>query len=126
VIQRRVFSLLFAALLLAACGPSLPPKPDLPSSVSPGWQLGSFDSTPKPADLPGSPQCWKGNYTGQGTAEVLVCGYAGGAFDAAQRARAEGQAVKFDQGKYFVLIRWNNSPKTTVTALVRAIQKSLH
>ena len=124
------FSLLFAALLLAglseSCGAGLPPKPDLPASVSPGWRLDSFASVAKPADLPGSPECWKANYSGQGTAEVLVCGYSGGGFDAAQRARAEGQAVKFDQGKYFVLVRWNNSPKTTVTALVRAIQKSLH
>jgi hypothetical protein len=121
------FSLLSAAVVLAGCGSSLPPKPELPASVSPGWRLDSFGPTAKPADLPESPQCWKGNYSGQGTAEVLICGYEqGGAFNAAQRARAEGQAVKFDQGKYFVLVRWNNSPKTAVTALVRTIQKSLH
>ena len=125
--SRALFSLLFTTLLIAGCGSSLPPKPELPASVSPGWHLDSFASTPQPADLPGSPECWKGSYSGQGAAEVLICGYPqGGAFDAAQRARSEGQAVKFDQGRYFVLIRWNNSPKAVITALVRSIQKSLH
>jgi hypothetical protein len=128
---RAIFSLLFVALLfgtlLSRCSPATPSKPDLPASVSPGWKQDSFASIPKPGDLPGSPECWKANYSGQGTAEVEVCGYPNGAaFNAAQRAPAEGQAVKFDQGRYFVRIRWNNSPKTTVTALVRAIQKALH
>jgi hypothetical protein len=105
----------------------LPKKPELPVSVSPGWKLDSFVPTPKPADLPGSPECWKGAYSGAATADVLVCGYQqGGAFDAVQRARSEGQTVKFEQSQYFVLIHWNNAPKTTATALVRAIQKSLH
>jgi hypothetical protein len=129
--SRAIFSLLFAALpaavVLSGCGSSLPSKPDLPASVSPGWKQDSYADAPKPANLPGSPQCWKASYSGQGTAEVLVCGYPeGGAFDAAQRTPAEGQAVKFDQGRYFVLVHWNNSPKTAVTALVRTIQKSLH
>jgi hypothetical protein len=105
----------------------LPQKPELPASVSPGWKLDSFSETAKPADLPGLPQCWKGAYSGPANADVLVCGYQqGGAFDAAQRARSEGQSVKFDQGQYFVLIHWNNAPKASATALVRAIQKSLH
>ncbi len=125
--SRETSSLLFAAVLLAGCGAGAPPKPELPASVSPGWRLDSFVSAPKPGDLPGTPECWKASYSGEGTAEAILCGYRqGGAFDAAQRARAEGQAVKFDQGKYFVLVRWNNSPKAAVTALVRAIQKSLH
>jgi hypothetical protein len=129
--SRATFSLLSAALMLAVvvngCGSGLPPKPDLPASVSPGWKLGAFNPIAKPAELPDAPTCWQGKYSGQGTAEVLICGYkAGGAFNAAQRARAEGQAVKFDQGPYFVLVRWNNAPKVAVTALVRAIQKSLH
>ncbi|HYA17353.1 MAG TPA: hypothetical protein VEF06_07800 [Bryobacteraceae bacterium] len=128
--SRALFSLLFAALLagtlLSGCSPSPPPKPDLPASVSPGWKQDSFASIPKPADLPGSPECWKAHYSGQGTAEVEVCGYPNGAFDAAQRAAAQGQTVKFDQGKYFVRVRWNDSAKPAVTALVRAIQKSLH
>jgi hypothetical protein len=129
VIRRReTLSLLFSSVLLAGCGSETAAKPDLPASVSPGWRQDSFAPAAKPADIPGSPECWKANYSGQGTAEVLVCGYkeAGGAFDAAQRARAEAQEVKFQSGRYFVLVKWNNAPKVGITALVRAIQKSLN
>jgi hypothetical protein len=128
VIRRReTFSLLFSSALLAGCGSNPAGKPDLPASVSPGWRLDSFAPETKPADIPGAPECWKAKYSGQGTAEALVCGYKepGGAFDASQRARAEAQAVKFQSGKYFVLVKWNNAPKTGITALVRAIQKAL-
>jgi hypothetical protein len=131
----RTFSLLFAACLVTGlvvgCGAGETAKPDLPASVSPGWHLDSFNSTPKPAEVPESPVCWKANYTGstdkgQSSAEVLICGYkTGGAFNAAQRVPAGAQAVKFEAGKYFVLVKWNNAPKTNVTALVRAIQKNL-
>jgi hypothetical protein len=42
-----------------------------------------------------------------------------------QRARAEAQAVKFQQGPYLVLAKWNDVPKASLTALVRAIQKAV-
>jgi len=124
-------SLLSAALLLAAtlagCGPAEIGKPDLPTSVAPGWHLDSFVSIPKPADIPDNPVCWKGNYSASpSTAEVLVCGYkSGGSFNAAQRVIAGAQGVKFEAGNYFVLVKWNNAPKASVTALVRAIQQQL-
>ena len=62
----------------------------------------------------------------------LACrsGFAGtkcraNAFEAVQRARAEAQTVKFQEGPYLVLVKWNNVPKDSLTALVRAIQKAL-
>jgi hypothetical protein len=118
-------------------------------SVSPGWNLRAFEASDAPADLPRSSarQCWKADYvraetpapgrpgqltTGQGavsqgTAEVRICGYAaeGGAFDAMQRARAEAQTVKFQEGKYFVIVKWNGVSREEITALVRSIQKKL-
>jgi hypothetical protein len=42
-----------------------------------------------------------------------------------QRARAEAQTVKFQVGSWLVLVKWNNAPKASVTALVRAIQGAL-
>jgi hypothetical protein len=45
--------------------------------------------------------------------------------NAVQRARAEAQAVKFQQGPYLVLAKWNDVPKASLTALVRAIQKAV-
>jgi hypothetical protein len=112
-----------------ACSSGPPPKPEIPASVSPGWKLSSLDKAAPPAEIPldGAPECWKGAYTGQGDAEVWICGYkaSGSAFDAIQRVRAEAQAVKFQEGRYFVLVKWNNVPKASLTALVRAIEKAL-
>ncbi len=72
-------------------------------------------------------QCWKADYAGPGFAEVWICWYkaTGNAFEAMQRARAEAQAVKFQEEHYFILVRWNNVPKVSLTALVRAIEKAL-
>jgi len=102
------------------------PKPDLPKSVSPGWQLWSLDHKPAPADvaLSGSPYCWLAEYGGQGMAKIWLCRYnaEAAAFDAMQRARAAAQTVKFQEGEYLVLVQWDDSPKASITALVRSIQ----
>lgn len=135
IVRRETFSLLFVALLaalstmLAGCRPGVAAKPDLPQSVSPGWKLTSFAESPVPAGVPAvsPPLCWRGLYEGQGTVEVWVCGYreGGGAFDAVQRTPAAAQAVKFQEGNYLVLVKWNAVPKASLTALIREIQKTL-
>lgn len=112
---------------LSGCAGNAARKPDLPQSVSPGWNLSSFDPAATPAGVPadGPPQCWKAEYTGQGSAQVWTCWYKDGlAFNAVQRTRAEAQAVKFQEGPYLVLVRWNNVPKANITALVRAVEKA--
>jgi hypothetical protein len=116
-------------LTLNGCGESAPGKPDLPQSVSPGWAQKSFGQAAPPAGLPetSKPDCWKAVYAGKGSAEVWTCGYGnkGGAFDAAQRARAEADTVKFQEGKYLVIVKWSGSSREEITALVRALQKSM-
>ena len=133
VIWRRETSLLFAALIFGACASGPEAKPDIPDSISPGWKLSSFDKSALPSAVPagGLPQCWKADYAGPGgpvsTAEVWICWYkaSANAFEAVQRTSAEAQAVKFQVEHYFVLVKWNNVPKASLTALVRAIQKVL-
>jgi hypothetical protein len=127
---RATFSLLLASVLLAACGGGQQTKPDLPESVSPGWKLNSLAETPAPPEiLKGGtpPVCWKAEYAGQGTAQLFVCRYGieAAAFDAVQRVPAEAQAVKFQVGTAFVLVKWNGAAKTDLTTLIRAVQKSL-
>lgn len=104
-------------------------KPELPESVSPGWKLATYAGSPVPPGVPAvnPPQCWKAQYDGVGTAEIWVCGYreSGSAFDAVQRTPAAAQAVKFQEGNYLVLVKWNGVPKADLTALIRAIQKTL-
>lgn len=129
MIWRRQTSLLFVSLLLGACASSPQPKPDIPDSISPGWKLSSLNKSALPSGVPsdGSPECWKADYAGPGAAEAWICWYKvkANAFEAVQRARAEAQTVKFQEGQYLVLVKWNNVPKASLTALVRAIQKAL-
>jgi hypothetical protein len=105
------------------------PKPELPASVSPGWALKSYDSTAPPAGLPDgpAPQCWKADYAGPGSVQAWVCGYraSGSAFDAEQRARAEADTVKFQEGNYLIVVNWHGGSRSEVTALIRGLQKAL-
>lgn len=131
--RRDTFSLLSMAIMLAACGGGQPSEPALPQSVSPGWTRTSLRRVGPPAGVPtsGAPQCWKAEYSGQAapqsSADVWACWYSvsGSAFDAMQRARAAAQTVKFQEGNYLVLVNWNDAPKADLTALVRAVQKTL-
>jgi hypothetical protein len=113
-------SLLFVCLLfLGTCSSGPHAKPDIPQSISPGWHLSSLEKS--------APDCWKAAYTGPGSADASLCWYASSAsaLDAVQHARAEAQTVQFQEGQYFVVVKWNNVAKTDLTALVRALQKAL-
>jgi hypothetical protein len=116
-------------IVIGGCGSGQVEKPELPQSVSPGWKLSSFDRAAAPAGVPpgGSPECWKGDYSGPGSVRVWLCRYKvpESAFDATQRARTEAQMVTFQQGSCLVLVQWNNVSKESLTALVRAIQKAV-
>ena len=127
VSRRESLSLLFAVVLtpalLSSCGGGQSGPPALPQSVSPGWTRAAITS----AAARGTAVCWETTYSGTGTALVSVCRYGneGGAFDAVQRTPAAAQVVKFQEGRNLVLITWKDAPKANLTALIRAIQKSL-
>lgn len=127
---RPVTTLLALSIALCACAGGQRAKPELPGSVSPGWKLTSMTSSAAPPEVSaaGSPDCWLANYAGTGVAQVWVCRYSAeaGAFDAVQRARAEAQTVKFQEGANLVLVKWNNAPKADLAALIRALQKTLN
>jgi len=131
--RRSTSSLLFATTLLAlcvtGCGTGDAAKPDLPASISPGWKLQNMAASAPPASLPqlgAAPVCWKASYTGNGDVTVQVCGYHVSAFEAAQRMPSAANEVKFYKGVYLVIVHWDNVSQASITALVGALQRSLH
>ena len=106
-------------LVLAACSGGGNTAPDLPQSVTPAWKQTSLTQTSGP--------CWNAAYASGGSAIVNACRYSSDAMalDAAQHAHSEANAVHFQQGRWFVIVRWNNVSQAEITALVRAVQKSL-
>jgi len=114
--------------MAGGCGrETAPEKPNLPQTAAPGWTLKSYESAPPPAGVPAPALCWKAEYSGAGTASVWTCGYtsAGGAFDAVQRARAEADTVKFQQGRFLVIASWSGADHAGATSLVRAVQAAI-
>ena len=120
---------MLAAGCAVSCSPGDAPKPDLPTSISPGWTLRKVESgSPErlpPAETP--PVCWKADYASEGTATVWVCGYRvpGSAFEAVQRMQSAAHEVKFQKGLYLVVVQWNNVSQAGITALVGAVQRAL-
>jgi hypothetical protein len=64
---------------------------------------------------------------GPGAAEIFLCRYSAtsGAFDGWQRARADAQTVKFQEGKYLVLVKSKDTPNANLVLLMRALEASL-
>lgn len=115
--------------LLVGCGESGPGEPKLPQSATPGWTRKSLAKTPVPPGVESktAPECWKAEYTSKGSAEVIACGFAveSTAFEAMQKGKAEADTVKFQEGKYYVVVQWRGVSRDEITALVRAVQRDL-
>jgi hypothetical protein len=129
-VSRETFSLLLVATaLLTGCGDSVPGEPKLPQSAAPGWTRKSLAKTAIPAGIEGKakPECWKAEYASKGSAEVTACGFAaeGSAFEAMQKGRAEADTVKFQEGKFYVVVQWHDVSRDEITSLVRAVQGDL-
>lgn len=112
------------------CAPGDAPKPDLPASVSPGWKLRKMEASGAPDRLPtGSPApvCWRADYVSEGEATVWACGYraSGSAFEAVQRMRPAASEVRFQKGRYLIVVQWKNVTQASITVLVGAIQRTL-
>lgn len=129
-VRWETFSLLLVMTgLLAGCGEAGPGEPKLPESATPGWTRKSLAKTAVPAGVAGKtqPACWKAEYSTKGSAEVTACGFAAeaAAFEAMQKGRAEADTVKFQEGKFYVIVQWRGVSRDEITALVRAVQRDL-
>lgn len=103
--------------------------PKLPETATPGWVRKSLAQGAPPAGVTdaGKPECWNAQYASKGEANVWACGYAaeGSAFEAMQKGRSEADTVKFQEGRFYVVVQWRGASRDEITALVRAIQRNL-
>jgi hypothetical protein len=73
------------------------------------------------------PVCWRAEYAGEGPVTVWACGYqaSASAFEASQKMASAAQEVRFQKGRYLIVVDWKNVSQEGITTLIRAIQRSL-
>jgi hypothetical protein len=126
---RRIW--LSAPLLFAACRSRQPFPPDLLSESMPGgWRrtsAGEFTGARDPVPANAIEQSRSAAYQGPGTLEVHVYQLTSAAvgLDLAQRWRPSADTVFFNQGVYFVVIKWQSAGRKELQQFVSALESKL-
>jgi hypothetical protein len=125
---RRITLRCWLVLALAASACTQPPRGAerlLPSRVGGVWQRKSIRAIAPPR--PGIVRAFEAAYEGAGqlTVELYETKVSGTAFEMTQHWRSSPDAVFFDKGRYFVLVKWERADRNALTAFVRALQKLL-
>ena len=94
--------------------------PQLPLSVSPGWQLSAMRET--------SPHtAWQGDYSGPGRARVRVYSTLtpSDGMDRVQKWRRQANTVVFASDRYFAVVDWTGVDRVQAGSLVRAMEHAI-
>jgi len=80
-----------------------------------------------PPPKPGVLRTFEAAYEGAGklTVDLYETKVSGTAFEMTQHRRASADTVFFDQGRYFVVVKWEQADRQALTAFVHALQKEL-
>jgi len=117
---------ILAALALGGCAQP-PPAPGilLPPTLAGVWQRKSLRSIPPPQS--GVLRAFEAAYEGAGrlTVDLDETNALGTAFEMAQHRRAAANAVFFDKGRFFVVVKWEQADRQALKALVREMQNEL-
>jgi len=105
-------------LVLISCSQAVK-APDLPQSVSPGWQLVSLQEA--------GPHTWLASYSGPGTAHVRIWAIHGSAegLDRVQKWQAEANTVVIYSERYFAAVDWAGVDRAQAGSLVRAVEHAI-
>jgi hypothetical protein len=122
---------LVLAAALAACSRPAVRGPLLPETAG-DWRRGEVRELPVSAAPEIMPRAsvkriLAANYEGPGKAEATVYEMSSSAIglDMAQRWRSAADSVFFYRDQYFVVVKWEGAGRTSVGALVRALEKNL-
>ena len=118
-------------LALAACGKKAEFPPDLfPETVSGGWRRttgGDAAGSPDPVPRSAVEQTRTASYEGPGKVEARVYQLTSAAegLDLAQRWRPSADTVFFNQGVYFVVVKWQSADRNALQEFVRELEAKL-
>ena len=123
---------MLGAILLSACG-RVEPMPDLfPEVVAGVWHrtgLRDLPTSESPDPLPRSSvdRIQTASYEGPGKLEARVYRLTSSAvgLDAAQRWHPSADTVFFNQGRYFVVVKWQEAERPALQAFVRELERRL-
>jgi hypothetical protein len=106
-------------LFVGSCAPAVK-KPELPQSVSPGWQLTGMRETE-----PG--KAWEAIYTGPGKVRVRVWSIQSIAegLDRVQKWEPAANTVVFYSDRYFAVLDWAAADAAQAGTLVRAVERAI-
>lgn len=119
------------ALSLAACGRKAEFPPDLfPATMDGGWRrtaLGDRADSPDPVPRSAVEQIRTATYDGPGHVEARVYQLtsASQGLDLAQRWRPSADTVFFNQGIYFVVVKWQSADRKALQEFVRQLELKL-
>ncbi len=120
------------ALLSGACGraPAVP-EVFLPAMAG-GWRRTALDrppvsDSPDPVPRPAVVQFQRANYGGPGKldARLYVLDSPAVALELAQRWRPSADTVFFNNGRFFVVVKWEDADRRALQAFVADLQKRL-
>jgi hypothetical protein len=126
--RRAWFSL---ALAFAACRRQPPMPADLlPESMPGGWSrlsIGEMTGARDPVPANAVEQSQSAAYHGPGLLEARVyqLNSAAVGLDLAQRWRPSADTVFFNQGPYFVVVKWQSADRQALQEFVKALEARL-
>jgi hypothetical protein len=118
-------------LALAACGKKAEFPPDLfPETMDGGWHrtaTGDAAGSPDPVPRSEVEQTRTGTYEGPGKVEARVYQLTSASMglDLAQRWRPSADTVFFNQGIFFVVVKWQAADRKALQQFVRELETKL-
>jgi hypothetical protein len=122
---------LYLALPLAACRTQQPfPSDMLPETMPGGWRrtrMGEFSGARDPVPANSVEQSRAATYEGPGSLEVHIYQLTSAAIglDLTQRWRPSADTVFFNQGVYFVVVKWQSAERKALQQFVSALEAKL-
>ncbi|HLY20346.1 MAG TPA: hypothetical protein VKR61_24135 [Bryobacteraceae bacterium] len=117
---------IFVALLSSACRHPLPSRESLlPANLGMVWTRTSLRAVPPPQST--ARRAFEATYRGPGelTVQLYETKVSAVAFEMTQHWKPEPDTVFFAKGNYFVIVKWLQADRPSLTVFIHALQDEL-